>query len=170
VTQATPITRAAEGVAPITVILSIARIASGFAGINSAMQTTAAGASGFPALRRKVFIEFQKEFVKAGIREQSLVQSGLSPSLSLVKETKKPLRIALIKIFEGSFDITIDFFDQNPGKNHQLPRPCSTDPLFYEFHLAPQDRNAYKDSKFLLPMNDATIARAFMSRHLGGIH
>jgi hypothetical protein len=80
-TPATAVACAAEAVTPITVILNIRRIASGFARVNSAMQTAAAGASGFPALRRKIFIEFQKEFVKTGIRQQSLVQNIASFTL-----------------------------------------------------------------------------------------
>ena len=74
-TPATPVACAAEAVTPITVILNIGRIASGFARINGAMQTAAAGTSGFPALHRKVFVECHKEFVKTGIIEQVLVQN-----------------------------------------------------------------------------------------------
>ena len=81
VTLATTVACAAEAVPPITVVFNIGRITSGFAWVFSAMQTAAAGASAFSALRRKIFIEFQKEFVKTGICEQSLVQNIASFTL-----------------------------------------------------------------------------------------
>ena len=41
----------------------IGGVAPGLTRIDGAVQTTAAGTPGFPALHRKVFVECQKEFV-----------------------------------------------------------------------------------------------------------
>jgi hypothetical protein len=57
------------------------------------MQKPTAGAPGFPARNRKVFIKFQKEFIKAGICKQRLIQRIASFTLA-GKGDKKPLRKA----------------------------------------------------------------------------
>jgi len=63
VTPATSVACTAEAVTPITAILNIGGVAPGLTRIDGAVQTTAAGTPGFPALHRKVFVECQKEFV-----------------------------------------------------------------------------------------------------------
>ena len=75
-TPATTVPCTTEAVAPITVILNVRWIASGFARVDRAVQTIAAGASGFPALRGKIVIEFKQELVKTGIVEQVLIQDN----------------------------------------------------------------------------------------------
>ena len=72
----------AEAVSPIAVILNVGRIASGFARVNRAVQSAAAGTSGFFASPRKIFIEFKKEFIKTGITEQGLIQNIVSFTLA----------------------------------------------------------------------------------------
>jgi hypothetical protein len=127
---------AAEAEAPTIGFFNVIGTAPGFARINGAVQRAAAEASRFSAFDREIFIEFQKECVKAGIGEQVLVQRIVSFTLASKRDKETPLE-GLSQAFRWGLAHSIDLFDQNPSQNHQLPRSLSkANPTESSAHIA----------------------------------